>query len=196
MFHKMNRRMSNLLVKERNKMKILIATKNPGKIEGAKQAFLNYYETVEIEGIAVSSDVPDEPVNDEIYKGAKNRVSNLKRYAKEKKIEADFYIAIESGITNQLGRWEILSIAVIENLEGMESWGSSSGFPIPDKYVKEIIQTEFSKVMEKIFHKENGLRNGNGGISLLTKNKITRIDLTKQSFIMALTKFINGDIWC
>lgn len=177
-------------------MKILIATKNPGKIEGAKQAFLNYYENVEIEGIAVSSDVPDEPVNDEIYKGAKNRVSNLKRYAKEKKIEADFYIAVESGITNQLGRWEILSIAVIENLEGMESWGSSSGFPVPDKYVKKIIQTEFSKVMEKIFHKENGLRNGNGGISLLTKNKITRIDLTKQSFIMALTKFINGDIWC
>ncbi len=175
-------------------MKILIATKNLGKIEGAKQAFSNYYEEIEIEGIAVSSDVPEEPVNEEIYKGAQNRVKNLKSYAKEKGIEADFYIAIESGITNQLGRWEILSIASIENSEGMESWGSSSGFPVPDKYVEEIIQTDLAKVMDKIFG-GNGLRNGKGGISLLTKDKISRIDQTKQAFIMALTQFINQDSW-
>ncbi len=176
-------------------MKILIATQNSGKIEGAKQAFLEYYENIEIEEIVVSSDIPDEPVNEEIYKGANNRVKNLKSYAKQNNLEADFYIAIESGITNQLGRWEILSIAVIEDNKGNESWGSSAGFPVPDRYVKEIIQTEFSKVIEKIFHEENGLRNGKGGISLLTNNKITRINLTKQAFIMALTQFIKQDIW-
>ncbi len=175
-------------------MKILIATQNPGKIEGARQAFSNYYEDIEIEGIAVESDVPDEPVNEEIYTGVKNRVRNLKEYAKEKNLEADFYIAIESGITNQLGRWEILSIASIENSEGMESWGSSSGFPVPDKYVEEIIQTDLAKVMDKIFE-GNGLRKWKGGISLLTKDKVTRIDQTKQAFIMALTQFINQDIW-
>ena len=32
-------------------MKILIGTKNPGKIEGAKQAFEKYFDKVEIEGI-------------------------------------------------------------------------------------------------------------------------------------------------
>ncbi len=66
-------------------MKILIGTKNPGKIEGATEALKNYSDNFEIEGISVSSDVGEEPVNNEIYEGARNRVNNLMNYAKEKK---------------------------------------------------------------------------------------------------------------
>ena len=62
-------------------MKILIGTKNPGKIEGAKQAFEKYFDNVEIEGVQVSSNVGDQPINEEILQGAKNRVKNLKKYA-------------------------------------------------------------------------------------------------------------------
>ena len=58
-------------------MKVLIGTKNQGKIEGAKQAFEKFYTNVEMIGIPVNSDVSDEPVNDEIYQGASNRVNNL-----------------------------------------------------------------------------------------------------------------------
>lgn len=52
-------------------MKILINTKNPGKIEGAKRVFEYYFDDIEIEGIPVSSDVSGEPVNEEIYKDGK-----------------------------------------------------------------------------------------------------------------------------
>lgn len=175
-------------------MKVLIATKNPGKIEGAKLALSEYYNDLKIEGIPASSDVSEEPVNDEIYIGAKNRVENLKKICIKEKIEADLYISVESGITNRLGKWMIINIAVIEDRNGFQSWGSSSGFPVPDKYVDEIINTDLGKVMDKIFDKTE-LRAGKGGISLLTKNKISRIDLTKQAFIMALTQYINGGIW-
>lgn len=71
-------------------MKILMGTKNPGKIEGAKKAFEEYFENVDIEGVSVPSEVPDQPVNEEIFVGAKNRVKNLKKYAIENNIEADF----------------------------------------------------------------------------------------------------------
>lgn len=54
-------------------------------------------------GIPVNSDVSDEPVNDEIYQGASNRVNNLIKYAKENSIDADFFIGVESGITDKLG---------------------------------------------------------------------------------------------
>lgn len=37
--------------------------------------------------------------------------------------------------------------------------------------------------------------NHSGGIQLLTHNKISRIDLTEYAFIMALTKYINGNKW-
>lgn len=36
---------------------------------------------------------------------------------------------------------------------------------------------------------------GKGGIAFLTQDAITRYDMTKEAFIMALTEFINGDIW-
>lgn len=176
-------------------MKILIATKNQGKIEGAKRALLNYFDNIEIEGIPVKSDVSEQPVNDEIYIGAKNRVRNLKKYAQENNIEADLFFAIESGINNSLGRWMITNIAVIEDNNDFESYGTSPSFPVPDKLVEDIINTDLSQVMNSIFEKDEERHNKGGGIQLLTHNEITRIDLTEMAFIMALTKYINEDKW-
>ena len=83
-------------------MKILMGTKNPGKIEGARQAFEKYFDSVEIEGISVESEVGNQPVNEEILQGAKNRVKNLKKYAIKNNIQVDFYVSSEAGITNSL----------------------------------------------------------------------------------------------
>lgn len=175
-------------------MKILVASKNRVKVEAAKEAFEDYFDTIEVEGISVSSDVPDEPVNDEIYLGAKNRVNNLKKYAKENNIEADYYVAIESGITNLLGKWAIINVAVIGDNDYLESFGTSPGFPVPDKYVDRIINEDLGIVMDEIF-KEDDLRSKQGGIGLLTRGKMDRKNISKAAFIMALTEIINGDIW-
>ena len=175
-------------------MKILIGTKNPGKIEGAKQAFEKYFENVEIEGIKVESEVADQPVNEEIFQGAKNRIKNLKKIAKEKNVKADFYVASEAGITNLLGEWIDINAVVVEDSNGFQSVGTSQGFQIPEKYVDEIKETELGRVMDKIFEAEK-LGQGKGGINLLTKGEVSRIELTKNAFIMALIGHINGDVW-
>ena len=175
-------------------MKILIGTKNLGKIEGAKQAFERYFDNVEIEGIPVNSDVGDHPINEEILKGAKNRVKNLKEYAVNNNIEADFYISSEAGITNFLGEWIDINAVVIEDSKGFQSVGTSQGFPIPDKYIDEIKETELGKVMDRIFS-GRALGKGKGGISFLTRNEVSRIYLTRNAFIMALTRHINEEIW-
>lgn len=172
-------------------MKVLIATKNAGKIEGAKKALLHYFKDIEIEGIPVESNVPEQPVNNEIYNGVKNRVKNLKKYANDNNIKADLYLAIESGINNLLGRWMITNIAVIEDNDTFESYGLSPSFPVPENLVEDIINTDLSEVMNKIFEKDEERHNKGGGIQLLTHNKITRIDLTEMAFIMALTEYIN-----
>lgn len=175
-------------------MKILMGTKNPGKIEGAKQAFEKYFENVEVVGIPVSSNVGNQPINEEIIRGAKNRVKNLREYAIENQIKADFYVSSEAGITNLLGEWIDINAVVIENSKGYQSIGTSQGFPIPDKYINEIKETELGKVMDRIFSGKE-LGKGKGGISFLTKNEVSRIDLTRNAFVMALTKHINGEMW-
>ena len=127
-------------------MKILMGTKNPGKIEGARQAFEKYFDSVEIEGISVESEVGNQPVNEEILQGAKNRIKNLKKYANNNNIKADFYIASEAGITNLLGEWIDINAVIIEDRNGFQSFGTSQGFPIPDKYIDEIKETELGKL--------------------------------------------------
>mgnify|MGYP002511020316 CR=1 FL=1 len=176
-------------------MKVLIATKNQAKIEGAKKALLNYFDNIEIEGIPVESNVSEQPVNDEIYNGAKNRVRNLKEYAQKNNKEADLYLSVESGITNSLGRWIITNIAVIEDNSNFESYGTSPSFPVPERLVQDIIDTDLSQVMDRVFTKDEERHNRGGGIQLLTHGEISRIDLTQMAFIMALTKYINEDKW-
>ena len=171
-------------------MKILIGSKNPGKIQCAKEAFENYFNNFDIDGVAVSSDVSEEPVNNEIYEGARNRVDNLMKYAEENNIEAEYFLGIESGITNLLGKWVIINVAVIKDKNGYESWGTSPAFPVPNKYVEEIISTDLGKVMDSIF-KQHDLRSGKGGISFLTDDVISRIDMTREAFVMALTQHTN-----
>lgn len=176
-------------------MRVLVGTKNQGKIEGAKRALERYFDNVEIVGVPVESNVNEQPVNDEIYTGARNRVKNLKKHAKENNINAELYLAIESGINNSLGRWMITNIAIIEDNNEFESYGTSPSFPVPDRFVDDIINTDLSQVMNKIFEKDEERHNKGGGIQLLTHNEISRIDLTEMAFVMALTKYINGDSW-
>ena len=176
-------------------MKVLIATKNPGKIEGAKRALSHYFDNIDIEGIAVESEVSEQPVNDEIYIGAKNRVKNLKSFAKENNIQSDLFMSIESGICNSLGRWMITNIAIIEDKDDFESCGTSPSFPVPDRLVKDVIKTDLNIVMHKQLQDDLDMRNKGGGIQTLTHNKVTRIDLTESAFIMALTQYINEDTW-
>ena len=175
-------------------MKVLIGTKNPGKIEGATKAFKRYFDDVEVVGIPVSSDVNDQPFDKEVLTGAKNRVKNVKKYAEDNNIEADFYIAVEGGITTSLGTIIELNIAVVEDKEGFQSVGTSQGFPIPEKYMDDIKATDFGTVMDKILN-GNELSKGKGGIGILTHDQVSRIDITENAFIMALTSHINGNIW-
>lgn len=126
-------------------MKVLIGTKNPGKIEGAKQAFDKYFKDIEIIGVEVNSEVSNQPFNEEILEGARNRIKNLHQYAKENNLQADYYVASEAGITTWFDTWIDINLAVVENAKGLQCVGTSQGFLIPKKYQEEIKKTELRK---------------------------------------------------
>lgn len=175
-------------------MKVLIGTKNPGKIEGAKRALEKFFNDVEIEGVKAASDVSDQPVGKETLVGANNRVNNLIKYAKQNNIKVDLFMAVESGLTQDVGFWAITNIAVIKNGKGKMGVGTSASFPVPEKYVETIKQQTLATIMDNLFN-ESDLRSSTGGVGLLTKDAITRIDLNTQAFVMALIPFVNDKIW-
>ena len=174
-------------------MKVLIGTQNPGKIKGAKAALEKYFSNVEIQGVKVPSKVSEQPVGIETYHGALNRVDALIAYAKENHLKADLFLAVESGLVSEFGFWAITNIAVIKNNQGQIGTGSSASFPVPQKYVTAIKNQTLGTVMDNLFH-ESDLRSSTGGIGLLTREIITRIDMTTQAFLMALIPFVNH-VW-
>jgi len=72
--------------------------------------------------------------------------------------------------------------------------GTSASFPVPKKHVENVIKNTLATVMDELFN-ETDLRSSTGGVGILTKDVISRIDLNTQAFIMALTPFINRETW-
>ena len=174
-------------------IKILIGTKNKGKIEGAKLAFERYFSDFEIISENIPSNVNDQPLNEEIISGARNRIKGLKDL---KMKDIDFYISSEAGLINIGKTWININIGVIEDLNGYESVGTSQGFMIPDNKVEKVKQKSLGVVMDEIFNAE-GLSKLKGGINLLTMGEVSRIQLVRDSFILALVPFLkqNEKLW-
>ena len=181
------------LVKISKHIKILIGSKNKGKIEGAKLAFEKYFSDFEIISENMPSNVSDQPLNEEILLGAINRIKGLK----DLKIkDIDFYISSEAGLINIGKTWININMGVIEDSNGYESVGTSQGFMIPDNKVEKVKQKTLGVVMDEIFNAD-GLSKLKGGINLLTMGEVSRIQLVRDSFVLALVPFLeqNQKLW-
>ncbi len=171
-------------------MKILVGSTNGQKVNGARQAFEIFYgNDIDVEGVSVDSGVNSEPIKDEVYLGAKNRINNVISYAKENFIDADFFVGVESGLIEIDGHWINLSYVIIEDKNGMRSVATTPGYPIPDKYVEEVINSDLKQLFERVSVDKHS------GISSLTHGEFNRKDLMRIGYIMALTQYVNGDIW-
>ena len=77
-----------------DKIKVVVASETPVKINAVLQGFSDLFPRVEIEGVSVESGVSDQPMTDaETKTGAQNRAKNAKR----KINDASFWVGIEGG---------------------------------------------------------------------------------------------------
>ena len=174
-------------------IKILIGSNNKAKIEGAKLAFGKYFSDIEIISEDIPSKVNSQPLNDEIIQGARNRIKGLKELKKD---DIDFYISSEAGLINIGKTWLNINLSMIEDKNGYESIGTSQGYMIPQNKLESIKEKTLGVVMDEIFNAE-GLNRNKGGINLLTMGEVSRIQLVRDSFILALIPFLeqNEKLW-
>ena len=174
-------------------IKILIGSNNKAKIEGAKLAFSKYFSDFEIMSEDIPSNVNSQPLNDEIIQGARNRIKGLKALNKD---DIDFYISSEAGLINIGKTWLNVNLSMVEDKNGYESIGTSQGYMIPQNKLESIKEKTLGVVMDEIFNGE-GLNRNKGGINLLTMGEMSRIQLVRDSFILALIPFLeqNEKLW-
>ena len=86
-----------------SEVRIEIATKNPSKVKAITEVFKIYFENVSSKGTEVISGVPDQPINEDVFKGAKNRIEFLKKNLEEHNY--DYLVSCEGGLINMYGGW-------------------------------------------------------------------------------------------
>ncbi len=173
------------------KVRVVVGSGNPVKVEGVRQAFLQYFDEVDVFSREVDSGVGNQPFNSESIRGAINRA--LKSYSEE----FDFSVGVEAGLFSfkrTITGFIDFQVAAIYNGSRV-TIGFGPGFEYPPFVIEEVLKgREIGDVMDEFTGIEN-LGEKTGAIHFLTKGKISRIDLTRLSVTAALIPWINFEYY-
>ncbi len=176
-------------------MKILVGSKNPVKIEAAKEAFSLYFSNVKAIGISVNSNVPSQPVNSQTFEGAKNRALELKQINENENLNAEYFVGIEGGIQETFGKWFAFGGMCIIDKSGKTSFGTSAHFELPEAITKRLLNgEELGYVMDEIMNDTNTKQKG-GAISFFSNGKMNRKELYIPGIISALIPFLHKRLY-
>ena len=173
--------------------KIIIASKNPVKINSVKMAFQKVFtgEGFEFEGVSVPSNVSDQPVSDEeTMLGASNRVNN----AMVSFPDADYWVGIEGGIEKLQYGMGSFSWVVVRSKD-KEGKAKGNIFFLPRKVVELIDQGKELGDADDIVFGGNNSKQKNGSVGILTGDIITRTDYYYTALTLALIPFKNPNLY-
>ncbi len=173
--------------------KIIVASKNPIKINATKLGFQKVFASMnfELEGVSVPSDVSDQPMtNKETLQGATNRAT----HAKNDFPNAAYWVGIEGGI-EKMGE-EMMAFAWIVILSNEKKGKARTGtFFLPNKVVELINQgKELGEADDIVFGHSNS-KQKNGAVGILTGNLIDRTQFYVEAMVLALIPFLNKEIY-
>jgi inosine/xanthosine triphosphatase len=173
--------------------KIIIASKNPVKIQAVKNGFEKMFPNQKFEFISVSvpSDVADQPLsNNETFRGAKNRADNASNEIKN----AQFYFGIEGGIEHVDNEMEAFAWVVVK---AADKYGKSrtATFFLPKQVVQLIKEgKELGDADDIVFNRKNS-KQESGAVGILTGDIIDRTKYYTEAVILALIPFKNVDLY-
>ena len=171
--------------------KIIVASKNPVKINAALAAFKRMFpaESFAVEGVSVPSGVSDQPMSDaETFRGAWNRASGAMT------VSADYWVGIEGGIEEKSGDMEAFAWVIIRST-AMSGKGRTATFFLPPQ-VAELIRAgkELGEADDIVFGRTNS-KQENGAVGLLTDNIIDRTSYYVEAATLALIPFKNETLY-
>ncbi|WP_422355382.1 inosine/xanthosine triphosphatase [Roseivirga pacifica] len=175
------------------KIKVVVASKNPVKINCTQRAFSKAFPDfeLEVEGVSVPSDVSDQPMTDaETLQGALNRAEN----AKAEMPNAGYWVGIEGGIDQQSGTMEAFAwIKILSKTKAGKA--RTASFDLPEQ-IRELVNqgVELGHADDMVFKRTNS-KQGNGAVGILTNGLIDRAAYYEPAVVLALIPFINQELY-
>lgn len=173
---------------------IVVASTNHVKIEAAKQAFQKMFpqEELQVQGISVPSDVPDQPRGDEeTLQGAINRARNAQKEAPD----ADFAVGIEGGIEERGEEMTGFAWAVVISKENILGKGRTATFFLPPRVSALVRSGKELSIANDIVFGVTGSKHATGAFGLLTGDVLTRTGCYIDAVVLALIPYKNKDLY-
>ncbi|MGK9369960.1 inosine/xanthosine triphosphatase [Melioribacter sp. Ez-97] len=176
-------------------MKIIVGSKNPVKIEAAREVFSIYFNNQKVESYDAPSGVSPQPVGDETFRGAYNRAFHLYSLFNDKSERADFYVGIEGGITKLYGKWFAFGCMCILDSNKRDSYGLSPFFELPDSITQKLLDgIELGTVMDELTSREN-TKQKEGAIGFFTRGVMNRKELYAEGLKTAIIPFLHEKLF-
>ncbi len=162
-------------------MKIVLASTSPLKIEACRKAFAKQAD-LDLLPLAVDSEIPQQPLDEETRKGALNRIRNAKTCFPN----ADVYVSMENGLFQETQNWFDRAVIAVAVKDETPVFVESKSVEFPYYCVEEARKRGFysctvGKVME-----EQGLVNHYNDPHLDLCG-ISRVDLLSAALTRALS---------
>lgn len=173
-------------------VKVIVGSTNPVKVESARQAFAEaLFSSVEVIGVNVPSNVPDQPMSDqETLLGARNR----SHAARERYPEADFWVGIEGGVAERDGQVESFGWVYVLSPQRHSS-ARSATFPLPPVVASRLrAGEELGPIVDHLFDEHNSKQKG-GAVGLLSRTLVSREALYFQPMVLALIPFMQEKLF-
>jgi inosine/xanthosine triphosphatase len=174
-------------------MKIIVASKNPVKINASLKAFRKMFpkEVFVVEGIPVPSGVGEQPMSDqEALQGALNRAANLSKVAPK----ADFWVGLEGSVEEVDGEMRSFAWAAVKSRKQLGK-ARTATFVLPQKIAELIKQgIELGEADDIVFHKANS-KLSSGAVGILTDEIIDRTEFYWPAVALALIPFKNTKLY-
>ena len=163
-------------------MKVILGSRNKAKIKAVEDVTDRFYSKFKLE--AVDVDAPDQPMSiGEARKGAKSRAHQAyKNYKNALGIGVEGYVErIDGKVFPSV--WS----AVFNGKDFFEGGGGRSR--LPEKISEKLEEKELGEAIKELMGED--LREGKGGVSLLTDGEIGRPEFTERSLIHAFGNMEN-----
>lgn len=174
-------------------MKVLVASKNPVKINSVKIGFNRVFPNTNLvfDGISVPSDINDQPLTvEETYQGAINRINNMQKI----NTSADYYVGIEGGLEVFNSQYYAFAWVVVKH-GSLVGKARTASFLLPPEIVKLIESGLELGAADDIVFKQKNSKQKQGAIGILTKGLIDRTGYYSTAVELALIPFINSDLF-
>lgn len=173
--------------------KVIIASKNPVKIEAVKNAFEKCFpnQQFEFEGISAESNVSNQPMSStECHDGAINRAKN----AQKNNPMADYWVGLEGGVGDVSDGMVSFSWVAVST-KGLIGKAKGGEYYLPEKVAELIREGKELGEADDIVYQRSNSKQAEGSIGILTNHLITRKEAFIHITILALIPFMNPELY-